>query len=148
MTYFTYDTSVIISRTLTGLLAMPGSFLLSAIVLTELSASARDTSELKVYATLFRAYQKERRLIVQNYEDWLLTSRILFLMTNNRRRLDHGKLKRLPSGASQRMALDVLISVSARRCKADVVTENWADFKTIQRYCNTRIVKAKQFFET
>ena len=126
---------------------MPGSFLMSAIALTELSASARDNSQLKVYERLFRAYGKEQRLIVPNDEDWLLTSRILFLLSNHRRRLEHGKLKQLPPGASQRLALDVLIAVSARRWKAQVVTENWADFKAIQRYCNTKIVKASKFFK-
>ena len=49
-------------------------------------------------------------------------------------------------GASQRLALDVLIAVSARRWKAQVVTENWADFKAIQRYCNATIIKTAQFF--
>ena len=147
MAYFTYDTSVIISRKVTGLLTMPGSFLLSSIVLTELSAGAADATERKVYEGLFRAYRKERRLMVPNYEDWLLTSKILFLLTHSRRRLQHGKLKRLPPGASQRLALDVLIAVSARRWKAQVVTENWSDFKLIQRYCNTTIIKAAQFFK-
>ena len=147
MAYFTYDTSVIISRKVTGLFTMPGSFLLSSIVLTELSAGAADTTERKIYEGLFRAYRKERRLIVPNYEDWLLTSKILFLLNQSRRRLEHGKLKRLPPGASQRLALDVLIAVSARRWKAQVVTENWADFKVIQRYCNATIIKAAQFFK-
>ena len=146
MAYFTYDTSVIISRKITGLLTMPGSFLLSSIVLTELSAGAADGTERKVYETLFRAYQKEQRLMVPNYEDWLLTSKILFLLTHSRRRLHHGNLKRLPPGASQRLALDVLIAVSARRAKVQVVTDNWTDFKAIQRYCNTTIIKAAQFF--
>ncbi len=45
------------------------------------------------------------------------------------------------------MALDVLIAVSARRLKAAVVTENWIDFKAIQRYCNVKIVKASKFFQ-
>lgn len=147
MPYFTYDTSVIISRKLTALRDMPGSFLMSAIALTELSASAKDVSELKVYEKLFRAYENKERLIVPNNEDWLLTSRILFLLTNRRRRLEHGKLRRLPPGASQRLALDVLIAVSARRWKAQVITENWSDFKAIQRYCNTTIVRAATFFK-
>jgi hypothetical protein len=77
MPYFTYDTSVIISRKLTVLRDMPGSFLMSAIALTELSASAKDVSELRVYEKLFRAYESKQRLIVPNNEDWLLTSRIL-----------------------------------------------------------------------
>ena len=147
MAYFTYDTSVIISRKLTELLAMPSSFLMSAIVLTELSASATDDSARKFFENLFRTYQKEDRLIIPDAEDWLLTSRILFLLTNNRRRLEYGRLKQLPPGASQRLALDVLIAVSARRWKAQVVTENWADFKAIQRYCNVRICRASEFFK-
>jgi predicted nucleic acid-binding protein len=67
-------------------------------------------------------------------------------LTSSRRRLQHGTLKRLPPGASQHIALDVLIAVSARRWKAQVVTENWSDFKAIQRYCNTTIVRASSFF--
>jgi len=120
MAYFTYDTSVIVARKLTELLAMPSSFLMSAVVVTELSASVTDASLRKFYENLFRTYQKEERLIIPDAEDWLLTSKILFLLTNSRRRLDHGRLKRLPPGASQRMALDVLIAVSARRSKATV----------------------------
>ena len=60
--------------------------------------------------------------------------------------MQKGQLRPLPPGASQQLALDVLIAVSARRWKAQVVTENWTDFKAIQRYCNTTIVKATQFF--
>jgi predicted nucleic acid-binding protein len=146
MAYFTYDTSVIVSRKQTELLAMPSSFLMSVIVLMELSFSAPDVSRRKLYETLFRSFQKEQRLIVPDVEDWLLTSKILFLLTNNRRRAEHGKLKRLPAGASQHLAFDVLIAVSARRWKAAVVTENWADFKAIQRYCNVTIIKASKFF--
>jgi predicted nucleic acid-binding protein len=147
MPYFTYDTSVCISRKLTDFHEMPESFLMSAVVLMELTAGARDESRRKSYEGIFRQYQKTDLLIVPNDEDWLLTAKILFLLTNHRRRSEHGRLKRLPPGASQRLALDVLIAVSARRCKARVVTENWADFKAIQRYCNTPIVKATQFFK-
>ncbi len=146
MPYFTYDTSVCVSRKLTDLQEMPGSFLMSAVVLMELTAGARDESRRKFYEGISRRYQKTDLLIVPNDEDWLLTSKILFLLTNHRRRSEQGKLRRLPPGASQRLALDVLIAVSARRCRAQVVTENWADFKAIQRYCNTTIIKAAQFF--
>ncbi|MFY9618556.1 MAG: hypothetical protein WAM70_10880 [Pyrinomonadaceae bacterium] len=69
------------------------------------------------------------------------------MLTQSRRRSTKGKLKRLPAGVSQRMALDVLIAVSARRWRATVVNENYDDFKTIQRYCNTKIAKASDFFQ-
>ena len=38
-------------------------------------------------------------------------------------------------------------AVSARRWEAQVVTENWVDFKAIQRYCNVKIIKASKFFK-
>jgi len=146
MPYFTYDTSVIISRKILALQEMPKNFRMSAIVLMELTASAKDESRRKSYELAFRRFQQNELLIVPTAEDWLLASKIIFLLTEDRRREGRGKLKRLPPGASQRLALDVLIAVSARRWRAQVVTENWADFKAIQRYCNTTIVKAAQFF--
>ena len=147
MAYFTYDTSVIISRKLTDLREMPSSFLLSAVVLMELSGSSRDVSERKYYEGMFWQYDKNNLLIVPNEDDWLLASKVLFLLTQARRRSQKGKLRPLPPGASQRLALDVLIAVSARRWRAQVVTENWSDFKAIQRYCNTTIIKATNFFK-
>ena len=147
MPYFTYDTSVIISRRLNVLKDMPQNSLLSAVVLMELIASAPDVSLRKGLEQAYLQYRRDNSLIVPNAEDWLLASRILFLLTHARKRLHKGKLKQLPPGASQRLALDVLLAVSARRWKAQVVTENWSDFKAIQRYCNTTIVKATQFFQ-
>lgn len=147
MPYFTYDTSVIVSRKIRDLREMPQDFLLSAVVLMELIASATDTSVRKTYEQLFHQYRRDELLIVPNDDDWLLAAKTMFLLTQERRREGRGKLKRLPPGASQRLALDVLIAVSARRWKAQVVTENWSDFKAIQRYCNATIIKAAQFFE-
>ena len=146
MPYLTYDTSVFISRKLTDFRTMPHGFLLSAIVLMELTAAANDESLRKFYERMFWHYKKKDLLIAPNEDDWLLASKILFLLTHARRRTQKGKLQPLPPGASQRLALDVLIAVSARRWKAQVVTENWSDYKAIQRYCNTTIVKAAHFF--
>ncbi|HEX6716390.1 MAG TPA: hypothetical protein VF088_04730 [Pyrinomonadaceae bacterium] len=146
MAYFTYDTSVFISRKITDFREMPRNFMLSAVVLMELTAAAHDDSYRKVYEQAFRQYQKDNLLIVPTEDDWLLASKILFLLAHARRWEQKGILKRLPPGASQRLALDTLIAVSARRWKAYVVTENWRDFKAIQRYCNTSVIRASQFF--
>ena len=148
MPYFTYDTSVCISRKLTDFHEMPHDFRMSGIVLMELIAGAPDVSRRKFYEDIFRQYQKRELLILPNFEDWLLAAKILFLLTHARKRSQRGKLSKLPPGASQRLALDVLIAVSARRWKAQVVTENWADFKAIKRYCNATIIKAAQFFRS
>jgi len=145
MPYFTYDTSVIISRK-PSLQENPTNFRWSSVVLMELTASAKDDSQRKIYERLFREYQEDNSLIVPDANDWLLASRILYWLSQSRRRSLKGKLKRLPTGVSQRMALDVLIAVSARRWRATVVTENWDDFKAIQRFCRTKIVRASDFF--
>lgn len=146
MPYFTYDTSVCISRKLTNFHEMPPSFVLSSVVIMELMAGAEDQSHLRFYERTFRQYQQRDLLITPNEEDWVFASRVLYLLTHERKRSRKGKLPRLPPGASQRLALDALIAVSARRWKTLVVTENWADFKAIQRYCSTKIVKAADFF--
>ena len=147
MPYFTYDTSVIIARKVLNLKRMPQNFLVSAVVLMELIAGTEDLSQRKAYEQIYSQYQRNNLLITPTEEDWLLAAKVLFLLTHARKRLHKGKLKQLPPGASQRLALDVLLAVSARRWKAQVVTENWSDFKAIQRYCNTTIVKATQFFQ-
>src|SRR4029078_10913311 len=148
MPYFTYDTSVCISRKLTDFHEMPQNFRMSAVVLMELIAGAHDDSRRKSYEETFRRYQNSDLLIVPNFDDWLLAAKILFLLTHARKRSQRGKLSKLAPGASQRLALDVLIAVSARRWRAQVVTENWGDFKAIQRYCNATIIKATQFFKS
>ena len=147
MAYFTYDTSVCISRKLTNFDDMPEKFRMSAVVMMELFAGEINDSYRRFYEGTFAQYAKNNFLIVPNEDDWLLASKILYLLTHARKRLHKGKLQRLQPGASQRMALDVLIAVSARRWRAAVVTENWVDFKAIQRYCNVRIVKASKFFK-
>jgi len=146
MAYFTYDTSVCISRKITDFDEMPDNFRMSAVVLMELITGAHDESRRKFYEKVFWRYQKSELLIVPDVSDWLVAAKILFLLTHARKRAQKGKLQKLPPGASQRLALDVLIAVSARRWKTQVVTENWSDFKAIQRYCNATIVKAAQFF--
>ena len=145
MPYFTYDTSVIISRKPTLLPGNSSNFLWSAVVLMELTASAKDDSQRKIYERLFRQYNEDNSLIIPNEDDWVLASRVLYLLSQDRRRRHGGKLKKLHPGASQRMALDVLIAVSARRWRATVVTENWDDFKAIERYSRAKVVKASAF---
>lgn len=143
MPSYTFDTSVIISRKVSDI---PDNFIFSAVVLLELIASAKDESERKRYETLARDYSKDGSLIVPNFDDWLLASRILHWLSNDRKRKAGGKAPRLKPGASQRMAFDALIAVSARRLKATVITDNWDDFKAIQRYCNVNLIRGSKFF--
>jgi len=81
MPYFTYDTSVCISRKLTDFHQMPQSFRMSAVVLMELIAGAHDESRRKFYEEIFRRYKQSNLLIVPNEDDWLVAARVLFLLT-------------------------------------------------------------------
>jgi predicted nucleic acid-binding protein len=146
MAFYTYDTSTIISRkpSLPGAL---GSYLWSSVVLLELMAGAGGESERKLLERLFRDYAKDNSLIVPDENDWVLAGKVLFWLSQGRRRSAKGKSPRLKAGVSQRMALDVLLAVSARRWRATVVTENWDDFKAIQRYCNVEVIRAPEFFK-
>jgi len=145
MPYFTYDTSVIISKRATSP-DNSSNFLISSVVLLELMASASDDSRRRFYERVYTDYQRDNSLIVPNDDDWLLASKVLYWLTQGRRRVSKGRLPRLAPGVAQRLALDALIAASARRWKATVVTENWNDFAAIKRFCNVRVVKASEFF--
>lgn len=144
MAYFVCDTSTYISRKLSEL---PDNFLFSSIVLMELMASANDETQRKVYEQVHRAYAKDNSLIVPDEDDWLIASRVLYWLSQGRRRNLKGRAPRLKPGASQRMALDVLIAVSAKSYGATVVTENWEDFKAIQHYYKFNLAKGSDFFK-
>ena len=144
MPFFTYDTSFIVSYKLSDL---PDNFLLSAVVLLELIASAKDESTLKQYERLRKVYEKDDTLIVPNSEDWLLASKILYWLEQGRKKKAGGKSPPKKRGATQSMALDTLIAVTARRYNAIVVTENWDDFKAIQYYCNVKLMRGKDFLK-
>jgi predicted nucleic acid-binding protein len=146
MPYFTYDTAVMISRRPLDLLLSTKGVALSSVVLLELMASATDNSSRKLYEGLFQGFGQDNRLIVPNKADWLYASKILYWLSHRRRRTEGGRLRALAPGISQRMALDALIAVSARRWEAAVVTENWDHFKAIQYFCSVKLIKASDFF--
>lgn len=131
MAYITFDTSFIISHKVSSL---PDNFLLSEVVVTELVASANDESVRKAFEAMRTAHDKDGTLIVPTSEDWLMAGRVLYWLTKSRKKKAGGKAPRLMPGASQNMALDALIGVSARRVGATVVTENYDDFKAISYY--------------
>lgn len=139
----TYDTSIFVSYKP----ELPSGLLMSAVVIQELSASSNDDSELKYWLAVRRAFEKEDRLIVPSAEDWELAGKILYWLAKGRKKKAGGKSPPLIPGATQRMALDALIAVSARRAKATVVTANWKDFDAIQKYCKDfKFIKGEDYF--
>jgi predicted nucleic acid-binding protein len=139
----TFDTSIFTSYR-PG--EFPPGFLFSAVVIQELIAAANDDSEVSRWIATSRASQKENRLIVPNSADWIMASKVLYWLMQKRKKKAGGKSPPLKPGASQRMAHDALIAVSARRHKATVVTVNWDDFEAIQYYVNVKVVKASDYF--
>jgi predicted nucleic acid-binding protein len=83
MPLYTFDTSVIIARKLSQL---PSTFLFSSVALMELLAGAPNDSERKRYEVIQRAYSKDNSLIVPDADDWLLASKVLYWLAQDRRR--------------------------------------------------------------
>jgi predicted nucleic acid-binding protein len=140
----TFDTSVFISYKPAS---FPAGFVFSAVVIQELMAAASDSSELDRWAAAQQAYKDERRLIIPTSADWLMAGKVLCWLMWRRKKGAGGKSPPLKVGASQRMALDALLAVSAERTKTAVVTINHSDFAAIQYYCpGLKVVKASDHF--
>lgn len=143
MPVYTFDTSVIIAYKIKEL---PPNLLVSAVVIAELAAGAADDSIRKLYETMRREADQDNALIVPTSDDWQTASRVLFWLSQGRKKRAGGRAPKLVAGASQRMFLDALIGVSARRAGATVVTNDYEDFKAIQYYCPFKLKAGSQFF--
>jgi predicted nucleic acid-binding protein len=143
MSFYTFDTSVVIAYKVREL---PANFLLSAVVIAELTAGATDESTRKDYEAIRRDYAKLGALLVPTSDDCLTASRILYWLSQGRKKKAGGKAPKLIAGASQRMFLDVLIAVSARRAGATVVTNDYDDFQAIHYYCPVKLIRGADFF--
>lgn len=144
MPKYTFDTSFIVANKLS---VYPDNFLFSEIVLLELIGSASDDSTFKKHQNTRRIFKEDEKLIIANSDDWLMASKILYWLEQGARKGNKGKSAPKKIGATQRMALDALIAVSARRYKATVVTENWDDFNTIKYYCNFKLLSGAEFLD-
>ena len=144
MPLYTFDSSVIIAYRVREL---PKDFVLSAVVIAELTAGAADDSTRNVYEAMRRIFQQDNALIIPSADDWLTASRVLFRLSQSRKKKAGGKAPKLISGASQRMFLDTLIAVSAKRTGATVVTNNYDDFKAIQYYFQFKLMRGSDFFK-
>lgn len=143
MSPVTFDTSVIIAYKVQS---VPEHYLWSAVVLAELTSGAADDSIRKAHEATRQAAAQEEKLIVPTSEDWLLASRIMFWLSQSRKKRAGGQVHPLKVGASQRMMMDALIAVSARRAKTVVVTNDWDDYKAIQYYCKVTLVRGSDYF--
>lgn len=144
MTQYTLDTSAIIAYRAR---ALPKNFYASGVALAELIANADDDYERKTFEAIRQRHIESGTLIVPTAEDWLFASRVLFWLTRRRKRSAGGQTPPQQTGASQRMMMDALIAVSARRAGATVITNDWDDFKAIQYYCKVKLVRGREYFK-
>lgn len=95
--------------------------------------ACNDTKELKQYQKAWKLADESELLIVPTKEDWLKSSRIQFLLAQDRKKDAGGKSPRRSPKVKQELALDCLIAVSACRENITVIT-NDNDFWTIRQY--------------
>ena len=135
----TYDTNVFIDYQPTY---FPAGFLMSAVVIQELAAGARDNTRLKELDVARRSYEKEERLLVPTGEDWWLAGKVL----NSLYRVVKQQVDTEPTREQMRIVRDVLIARTARRSGAIVITKNISDFERIKRFCAVKIKHPDDFF--
>lgn len=140
----TYDTSVFIAYKPAEL---PAGFLMSAVVIQELTAGATDKSEIQRWDASRRAHEKEGTLLVPTGEDWWLAGKVLNSLLRGLKSKRSGLTPRLPAAEKQRIIRDVLIARTARRASALLVTDNVRDFRMIGRFCAVRTITGSRYFK-
>jgi predicted nucleic acid-binding protein len=138
----TYDTNVLIDYKPSY---FPTGFYMSAVVIQEIAAGARDAKRLKEIDTARRYHEREGRLLIPTGEDWWIAGKILNSLYRVVRR--HGQDSE-PTPEQMRIVRDVLIARTAKRAGATVVTKNLSDFERIRRFCAVRLVHPDDFFSS
>src|SRR6266700_5533107 len=108
----TYDTNVFIRERPAY---FPAGFFMSAVVIQELAAGARDNSRLKELHAAQKRYEKEGRLLVPDGEDWWFAGKILNSITRRLKSKRSERTKGMSQAEQQRVLRDVLIARTARR---------------------------------
>lgn len=130
-----FDTNVIIQHQMAS---VPG--FVSAVVLQELTAGARDTSDVRRFGSLYAKAEAAGSLLTPDGDDWFYTGKVLNSLLRGLPSHQPGRVASIDKGEQQRLVRDVLIARSAKRVNAAVITYNASDFQKIRRFCNVRLV--------
>jgi hypothetical protein len=136
------DTNVLIRH---GLELIKERGWLSAVVLQEITAGAREEREVRELGMVAKTARKEGRLLVPTSDDWFYTGKVLNALLRGVRSRCDTRSHAIDKGEQQRLVRDVLIARSARRANAPVVTYNRGDYIKIQRFCNVRLMDPEYF---
>jgi predicted nucleic acid-binding protein len=115
--------------------ALPAGFLLSAVVLQELTTGASDKSELQRLESMRRAHEKRATLLVPTGEDWWLAGKVLNSLLRGLRSMHGGRTPRVSKAEQQRIVRGAIL-----------VSDNVADFVKIKRFCNVRLKTGASYF--
>jgi predicted nucleic acid-binding protein len=126
--------------------AQPGAFHMSAVVIQELTAGARDSAAVKHLWSLHKRYEAIGKLLVPTGEDWWHAGKILNAMHRGLKSHRAGRVSAIPKEEQQRILRDVLIARTAKRANVAIVTEDVSDFVRIQRYCDVRVLRPEDYF--
>lgn len=140
MPRLTYDTNVFIEYKPTR---FPAGFVMSAVVIQELAAGARDGTRLKELDRIRRTYEKAGGLLVPTSEDWWFAGKVLNSLYRVVER--HGADAE-PTTEQMRIVRDVLIARTAKRAGVIVVTKNTSDFERIKRFCAVKVKHSNDVF--
>jgi hypothetical protein len=91
MPRYTYDTNIIKGYKVERL---PENFHMSTVVLSELMTGAVDQSEFDGYQDTWRRHAKDGTLIIPTAADWLMASKVLYWLAQERRRQGGGRAPR------------------------------------------------------
>lgn len=129
------DTNVVIQHRMSS---VPG--LVSAVVLQELAAGARDTADVRRLGSVYVKAKANGLLLTPDGEDWLHAGKVLNSLLRGVPSRRAGRTHGIDKGEQQRLLRDALIARSAKRVNAAVVTYNTGDFDKIRRFCNVRVL--------
>jgi len=143
MARVTFDTNIFIKYRPA---VLPAGFLMSVVVLQELTAGALDKSELQRLDAARRAHENAETLLVPTGEDWWLAGKVLNSLLRGMRSKASSRAQRISKAEQQRIVRDVLIARTAHRAGATLITDDLSDFGKIKRFCNVRLLPGAAYF--
>jgi predicted nucleic acid-binding protein len=142
---YLFDTNIITGKAFEALRRLPAGEHFSCVVLSEVMTAA-DPKPFRAYVETWKRAAKDDKLIVPHPDDWLPTTRTLYLLAQERKRQAGGKSPSRTPEAKQELFADVLIALSAARAGVTVVTDD-SDFRAIKRFHKKlQIIGGGEFF--
>ncbi len=105
---------------------------MSSVVIEELYAGAFDAKTIKLIDKVYATFRNLNRLVVPDEADWQKTGKVVARL---------GAKYGFESKYLTRIQNDILISLTARRIGAVVITNNTRDFMRIKEFVDFRILE-------